>query len=73
MSRVLKSHEDKKKDKAVVIEIGLKKYAFCLELGKNPYLINLNDLSKVMVKRKEKVTRWDYVATFKPPAFLSIE
>lgn len=36
-------------------------------------MINLVNFQKIIVKKKEVISRWDYIATFKPPAYLSIE
>jgi hypothetical protein len=63
----------KKKDKAAILKMNGSSHVFCVEHGKSPFLIRLDNQAKVMVRRKEQVTRWDYVATFKPPAYLSIE
>lgn len=50
-------------------------HVFCAEHAKGGacYLINLKEMKKLMLKRREETRRWDFLSTFKPPQHLSIE
>ena len=36
-------------------------------------MINLNEMKRIALKRKESVVRWDFLSSFKPPPHLSLE
>ena len=38
-----------------------------------PMLYNLTNMERFKLRSKEKITRWDFFRTFKPPQHLSIE
>ena len=54
-------------------------YLFCAEYSEiaqaatKTYLVSLDEMRKLPLKRKETVRRWDFLSTLKPPENLSIE
>ena len=43
--------------------------------GSRPFMLNMaqRDAPQIELKLREKITRWDFLSTFKPPEDLSIE
>ena len=53
-------------------------HLFCSEYDKKSeiprnFLINLDEMKRLQVRRQETKHRWDYLTTFKPPQHVSIE
>jgi hypothetical protein len=52
---------------------------FCAENSKEvrgkvkTFIVDLESMTKLQVKKKESVRRWDFLSTLKPPEYLSIE
>lgn len=50
-------------------------YIFEVKFNKrdNPLLIDSDKMEFKLVQKEEKITKWDYIQTFRPPLHLSIE
>eukprot|EP00347_Sterkiella_histriomuscorum_P016706 403352164 len=70
-----KKSESTGRDESIVVKAFGYKYVFIVESHNRnqPYIIELGNLDKHLMRMKENIHRWDFVSTFRPPEHLSVE
>ena len=75
MNMAVEEAQQTKRNVAKYVGIQTKEdHIFCVEdQGATSFFVNTLRLVRLMVKFEMTTKRWDYITTFKPPRYLSLE